>query len=104
MVERLVLPADPTTEMQRKRIVDKLFWIVHRSKEFTGREITINEVDVLRQLSVPEISAGEITLVNHEKKGITAILPGSRKRNNPDYRISKLLPVGLPLWLVRSEF
>lgn len=81
MVERIILPKDHMAVIQRENFVDKLSWITQRSSEFAGREISIDDCDVLRQLSLPEIYDGEITLVNHEQKGITAILSGKRKRS-----------------------
>ena len=81
MVERIILPKDHMAAIQRENFVDKLSWITQRSSEFAGREISIDDCDVLRQLSLPEISKGEITFVNHEQKGITAILDGNRKRS-----------------------
>jgi len=81
MVERIILPKDPTALMRRENFVDKLSWITQRSSEFAGREICIDDRDVLRQLSMPGIYDGEITLVNHEQKGVTAVLSGNRKRS-----------------------
>jgi uncharacterized 2Fe-2S/4Fe-4S cluster protein (DUF4445 family) len=81
MVERMILPKDPRSSAQRENFGDKVSWIIHRCREFTGREICIDDRDVLRQLSMPGINDGEITLVNHEQKSVTAVLSGNRKRS-----------------------
>lgn len=81
VVERIILPKDSTAAVDRRIYGDKLSWIARRYKQLTGREICVKDCDVLRQLSLPEISESEITLVNHEQKGITAVLSGRRKRS-----------------------
>ena len=81
MVERIILSKDSTPTMQLEVYGDKLSWISQRCKDSSSRKLYIEDCDVLRQLSLPEVSKGEITVVNHEQKGVTAILDGNKKRS-----------------------
>ncbi len=47
----------------------------------TDTALRVREPSVLRTLSRPEFYRGDITLVNHQEKGVTAVFPGKRDRS-----------------------
>ena len=81
LVERLVLPQDQIPVPDRGFSGDLALWITDRAKGSANREVCFKDPDALRQLSLPEAVKGEITLVDHAQKGITAVLPGRRERS-----------------------
>ncbi|RLB77765.1 MAG: hypothetical protein DRH15_10885, partial [Deltaproteobacteria bacterium] len=78
MVERIVLGRDELPEPKDSVLVDVVSWVTGRAAEVAGHEVLIEDLGALRQLSRPGVYDGEITLVNHLKRGVTAVLPGSR--------------------------
>lgn len=56
-------------------------WIENRAREATGKKIRTQNLHALRQLSQPERIFGELTLVRHAQKGVSAVLSGRRKKS-----------------------
>ncbi|MBW1861809.1 MAG: DUF4445 domain-containing protein [Deltaproteobacteria bacterium] len=81
LIERIVLPQDQIPVPGRGISSDLAAWVTDRAKGSAGREICFKDPHALRQLSLPEAIKGEITLVDHAQKGITAVLPGRRERS-----------------------
>ncbi|RLB42195.1 MAG: ferredoxin [Deltaproteobacteria bacterium] len=81
MVERIVLGRDELPEPKDSVLVDVVSWVTGRAAEVAGHEVLIEDLGALRQLSRPGVYDGEITLVNHLKRGVTAVLPGSRVKS-----------------------
>jgi uncharacterized 2Fe-2S/4Fe-4S cluster protein (DUF4445 family) len=81
MIERIVLRKEDPPEPKHGILTDLASWVALRAGKAAGHEVGIQDLGALRQLSQPAASDGEITLVNHFKKGITAVIPGNRSRS-----------------------
>ncbi len=81
LVERLFLPKEPVPVPEQGTSGELLGWVQERARSSTGQEVRFGNPDALRQLTLPATMKGEITLVNHLQKGITAALPGRRERS-----------------------
>lgn len=80
-IDRIVLAEDEIPRPEQGVSMDLVGWVVRRAKEVAHRDVRMEEVEALRQLSLPEASQGEITLVNHVHRGVTAVIPGNRPRS-----------------------
>ena len=80
MVERIVLTMDEQPEPRHGILTDLASWVAQRAGKIAGHDVFIADLGALRQLSQPVASDGEVTLVNHVKKGITAVIPGNRSK------------------------
>ena len=81
MVERIVLRKEEPPEPRHGILMDLASWMAQRAGAVAGHDVFIEDLGALRELSHPVASDGEITLVNHEKKGVTAVMPGSRPKS-----------------------
>lgn len=81
MVERIVIEKEDPPEPRHGILMDLAGWTAQRAGKVVGHDVFIEDLGALRQLSQPVASAGEITLVNHKKKGITAVIPGKRTKS-----------------------
>ncbi|RLB42584.1 MAG: hypothetical protein DRH12_05285, partial [Deltaproteobacteria bacterium] len=81
MVERIGLQKDELPEPKDGILADGASWVAERATRVAGHEVFIEDLGALRQLSRPEAYEGEITLVNHLKRGITAVIPGNKSRS-----------------------
>lgn len=81
LIERIILPEPPSSASDRESPGDRVHQVTQQVKELTGLEVCFTERNALRQLSLPEAFTGELTLVNHIRKGITAVIPGRRERS-----------------------
>jgi uncharacterized 2Fe-2S/4Fe-4S cluster protein (DUF4445 family) len=81
LVERFVLPKDKPPIPGQGNSVDLSSWVTERIKATAEREIYFEDLESLRQLSMPEVCESEITLVNHEYKGVTSVIVGSRQQS-----------------------
>jgi len=78
MVERIVLRKEELPEPRHGILMDLAGWVAQRAGKAAGHDVFIEDLGALRQLSQPVASDGEITLVNHFEKGVTAVIPGNR--------------------------
>jgi len=81
MVERIMLGEGEQPEPSHGVVTDVATWTADRATAAAGHDVFIEDLGALRQLSRPEASEGAVTLVNHSKKGVTAVLPGKRNRS-----------------------
>lgn len=81
MVERFVLPKDTPVIPDQGNSVDLSNWIIERTKAIADREIYFEDLESLRQLSMPEVYESDITLINHDQKGVTAVIAGSSRQS-----------------------
>jgi uncharacterized 2Fe-2S/4Fe-4S cluster protein (DUF4445 family) len=81
MVERIVLPKGEPPGPEQGRSMDLAGWVVERVRSIADRDLRFYELEALRQLSLPAVSKGESTLVNHRQRGVTAVMAGSRPRS-----------------------
>ncbi len=81
MVERIVLRKGELPEPRHGVQMDLASWMAQRATMAAGHDVCIEDLGALRQLSLPAATDGEITLVNHEKKGVTAVLSGKRPKS-----------------------
>jgi uncharacterized 2Fe-2S/4Fe-4S cluster protein (DUF4445 family) len=81
MVERIVLPRLLQSHARDQVSRDLLEEATSRVKALSGKTLRIQEPWVLRELSHPSAFKGELTLVHHGKRGVTAVLKGSRSRS-----------------------
>ncbi len=81
MVERIVLRKGEPPEPRHGVQMDLASWMAQRATMAAGHDVCIEDLGALRQLSLPAATDGEITLVNHEKKGVTAVLSGKRPKS-----------------------
>lgn len=81
LIERLILPKTELPAPRQGHSSNVVAWVTHRVREATGREIDFKSPHGLRQLSLPQVYCGELTLVNHQHKGVRAALPGNRPRS-----------------------
>ncbi|MDZ4165061.1 MAG: ASKHA domain-containing protein [Smithellaceae bacterium] len=77
-VERLVLPAADPLDKAGERPDDLLTYVTDRWSGLCGKKLTIREPAVIARLSRPGTLEGEVTLVNHRKRGVTALLTGRK--------------------------
>jgi len=80
-VRRIVLSNSKLPEPQHGIQMDLASWVAQKARKATGQDVFIEDLGALRQLSHPAASAGEITLVKHFEKGVTAVLPGNRPQS-----------------------
>jgi uncharacterized 2Fe-2S/4Fe-4S cluster protein (DUF4445 family) len=80
-VERLVLSYKKPPALDTGVSSDMVGWVKERAKELTSSEVCFNGPDALRQLSISVADKGEITLVNHAQRGVTAVLSGRREQS-----------------------
>jgi len=81
MVERIVLRKEEPPEPRHGILMDLASWVAQRARTVAGHDVFIEDLGALRQLSHPLASDGEITLVNHMRKGVTAVIPGNRPKS-----------------------
>ncbi|RLB15431.1 MAG: ferredoxin [Deltaproteobacteria bacterium] len=81
MVERIVLGKGKQPEPRHGVLMDLATWTAERASKAAGHDVYMEDLGALRQLSHPAASDGEVTLVNHKKKGVTAVLPGNRPKS-----------------------
>jgi uncharacterized 2Fe-2S/4Fe-4S cluster protein (DUF4445 family) len=55
--------------------------LARRAESATGRPVQFRDRELLRALSRETAPVGDVTLVHHEERGVTAVLPGHRKRS-----------------------
>ncbi len=77
-VRRIFLPKARMTGTDGANPGSLSDWLARRVESAGGHEIRIDSPDILRRMSQPGILEGDLTLVFHEEKGVTAILPGRR--------------------------
>ncbi|MDI6726080.1 MAG: ASKHA domain-containing protein [Smithellaceae bacterium] len=77
-VERLILPAVDSLDKSGERHSDLLSYVTDHWSGLCGKKLTIREPAVIARLSRPGTPAGEVTLVNHRKRGVTALLTGRK--------------------------
>ena len=80
-VKRLVLSYKSPPAQDTGVSSDMVAWIKEQTKESTNHDIFLNNHDALRQLSLPITCKGEITLVDHAQRGVTAVLSGSKEQS-----------------------
>ena len=78
LVSRIFLPSAPPPEPVDGRSATLRSWLAARAKAETGREIVFTDPHALRQAALPEPCTGAVTLVVHETRGVTAVMPGRR--------------------------
>lgn len=78
LVERLVLPAITPLEQAAERPKDLVSYATNCWSELAGKKLTIAEPEVIARLSRPATLDGEVTLVNHRERGITALVRGRK--------------------------
>ncbi len=79
MVERIVLPGEPA--VSEGRADDLASLIGDRIEAVSGRRIEPREIAALRDLSRLQAAGGEVTLIRHRRRGLTAVLAGRRPRS-----------------------
>ena len=80
LIERIVIPKNELPKSGQGISMDLAGWAEKKAKAITDRDIYIKDLDALMQLSLPSVSEGDMTIVNHSQRGVTAILAGSRLR------------------------
>lgn len=80
VIERIVLPNVPLSDDNASPSFDIAGRITRRVREATGGDISFTN-HALRELSRPPLSNGELTLVSHAEKGITAVIQGVCRRS-----------------------
>ncbi len=81
LVERIVLGKENPPEPRHGILMDLATWVAQRASKAAGHDVFIQDLGALRQLSSRGVSDGEVTLVNHVTKGVTAVMPGNRSRS-----------------------
>ncbi len=81
MVERIVLPKGEPPRPAQGLSMDLAGWVVERAHSIAGRDLRMDDLEALRQLSLPVVSNGESTLVHHRHRGVTAVMAGNRPRS-----------------------
>ncbi len=76
MVSRIHLPKSLPPEPVDGRSGTLADWLAGRALAEAGREIVFKDGSALRQASLPAQCTGETTLVVHETRGVTGVLPG----------------------------
>ena len=80
-VERIILSEDKPSKPKQWISTDIVNRITRQARSFANCEVYIDDIEALRQLSLPEVCTGEITLVNHFQKGVTAVIAGNSQRS-----------------------
>lgn len=78
MVERLFLDRAAVPLIMEGKTLSLTGWLAERVREEAGIHLRLRHHRILSALSAPEAASREMTLVNHEKHGVTAIWPGHR--------------------------
>jgi len=81
LIERIVIPKNDLPKSMQGVSMDLVGWAEKKAKAVTDRNICIKDLDALIQLSLPSVSEGDMTIVNHSQRGVTAILAGRRMRS-----------------------
>jgi uncharacterized 2Fe-2S/4Fe-4S cluster protein (DUF4445 family) len=81
MVERIVLPKEEPPMPEQGRSMDLAGWVVGRARSMAHWDLRMDDLEALRQLSLPVVSDGESTLVHHRQRGVTAVMAGNRPRS-----------------------
>ena len=81
LTERIVIPKNELPKSRKDISIDLAGWTEKKVRAITDRDICIKDLDALRQLSLPSVSKGDMTIVNHLQRGVTAILAGSSLRS-----------------------
>lgn len=80
-IDRILLAKDEIPRPEQGVSMDLVGWVARRVKAVADKDVRIEEIEALRQLSFPEACRGRITLVNHVRRGVTAVIPGNRPRS-----------------------
>ncbi len=80
MIERIVLPPEPFADKEVSPYFDIAGMVASRVRKATGKDISFGN-HALRELSLASISEGELTLVSHAAKGVTAVIPGAHRHS-----------------------
>lgn len=80
MVSRIVLPPAAAPVHAGSISSNRGAWLCERAAQEAGRSLFFRDHDALRQLSRLDNLQGALTLVQHRKKGVTAVLSGSHRR------------------------
>ena len=81
MVERLILSIPSTTSLESNTSRDFMEHVADHLKSTFRHDFVFNDPEAIRMLSCPASYHGEITLVNHHERGITAVLEGEKDRS-----------------------
>jgi uncharacterized 2Fe-2S/4Fe-4S cluster protein (DUF4445 family) len=81
MAERLFLSVPSTTNPGNKVHRDFMERIADHSNKAFGQDLIFKDPEAIRMLSRPASYQGEITLVRHFQKGVTAVLENRRERS-----------------------
>ncbi len=81
MVERIVLSKKEPPMPEQGLSMDLAGWVVERARSKADWELRMDDLEALRQLSLPVVSDGECTLVHHRQRGVTAIMAGNKPRS-----------------------
>jgi uncharacterized 2Fe-2S/4Fe-4S cluster protein (DUF4445 family) len=81
IVERVVLEKESPGGDTGNEYHDILAQIAARVRARTGQEINFRELEAMREASLLPEATAAMTLVNHQQKGITAVLPGKHRRS-----------------------
>jgi uncharacterized 2Fe-2S/4Fe-4S cluster protein (DUF4445 family) len=81
MVERLFLRGEELQEKSDTPPRSFVESVSARLREVSQRKLTFSSYEALNGLSQPFAYQGDMTLVNHSKRGVTAILEGLRRRS-----------------------
>jgi uncharacterized 2Fe-2S/4Fe-4S cluster protein (DUF4445 family) len=78
MVHRYVLPKAPFAPLDQ---TDGAQYFKDRFREAHGRTTILEDLDALRAISRPVAYRDSLTVVDHDRKGITTVLPGERPQS-----------------------
>ncbi len=81
MVERVILAKESPHCDSGSGYRDVLERIAGRVRALTGQEINFRDLATIRETSLLAEATAEMTLVNHQQRGITAVLPGKHRRS-----------------------
>lgn len=81
MVERLLLDSEVPPAPKHGVLIDLSTWMARRASKTTGKNVFINDLGALRQLSHLKTPSNQTTLVNHRQKGVTAVLSDKKPRS-----------------------
>ncbi|MEW6672488.1 MAG: ASKHA domain-containing protein [Thermodesulfobacteriota bacterium] len=81
LVKRIMLPGSVGGEFQGASPRDLAELVRNRVKETFGIRVSFAGPEALGMLSRSRSGAGDMTLVNHARRGITAVLSGRRERS-----------------------
>ena len=80
-VETIYLAPERAPEPENGHSTTLVDWLTDRVRRNGGQEIEFKDPDVMRQLALNELLESDVTLVNHDRQGITAVLPGRTERS-----------------------